>query len=111
LVKPWFNGRIPESPQVVDLTSDGFPLLGARIDVVDTKPVATLVYGRRLHLISLSAVPAAGPAKEPSLRKPIKGTNVSYWSKDGVAYVAASDLNPNELETFVRAFRAGLQAH
>jgi anti-sigma factor RsiW len=71
----------------------------------------TLVYGRRLHLISLSAVPAAGPAKEPSLRKPIKGTNVSYWSKDGVAYVAASDLNPNELETFVRAFRAGLQAH
>jgi anti-sigma factor RsiW len=57
MVKPWFNGRIPQAPRVVDLKQEGFPLLGARIDVIGAAPVPTLVYGRRRHVISLSAVP------------------------------------------------------
>jgi anti-sigma factor RsiW len=108
VVKPWFSGRIQESPQVVDLTTEGFPLIGARVDVVDARPVATLVYGRRLHLISVSAVPADGPAQQPSARQPIKGTNLVQWSKDGVCYWAASDLNTGELQTFARLFRAAV---
>src|SRR4029077_18049766 len=27
-VKPWFSGRIPEAPRVVDLSNDGFALIG-----------------------------------------------------------------------------------
>lgn len=107
-VKPWFNGRIPESPQVVDLSSEGFPLMGGRVDVVDTRPVATLVYGRRLHRISLMAVPTAAAAQEPSVRKAVKGTNLVHWTKDGTAYWAASDLNAGELQTFARLFLANL---
>src|SRR6266480_2547485 len=57
-VKPWFSGRIPEVPRVVDLASEGFPLAGGRLDVVSRNPVATLVYRHRLHLISLTAIPA-----------------------------------------------------
>src|SRR5262249_44327139 len=56
-VKPWFNGRIPEASRVVDLAGAGFPLVGGRIDVVGRTPVATLVYRRRQHLISLSEGP------------------------------------------------------
>ena len=52
-VKPWFNSRIPQSPQVVDLADKGFPLVGGRIDVIGTRPVPTLVYRHRQHLISL----------------------------------------------------------
>jgi anti-sigma factor RsiW len=109
IVKPWFNGRIPESPQVIDLASEGFPLIGGRVDVVDAKPAATLVYGRRLHRISLLASPSAGPEQEPSIHKAIKGTNLVHWTKDGIAYWAASDLNAGELGTFAHLFRAGLQ--
>src|SRR5262245_2511492 len=57
-VKPWFNGRISNSPRVVDLAKDDFPLIGGRVDVVGRTPVSTLVYRRAKHLISLTAVPA-----------------------------------------------------
>jgi anti-sigma factor RsiW len=107
-VKPWFNGRIPQSPQVVDLTKEGFPLVGGRVDVIDTTPVATLVYGRRLHLISLSAVPSARGYQEVSVRKSIRGYNLVNWSENGVDYWAASDLNAAELQTFARLFRSTL---
>ena len=56
-VKPWFNGRIPEAPRVIDLANAGFALVGGRIDVIGRAPVATLVYRHRQHLISLTAVP------------------------------------------------------
>src|SRR5260221_9630446 len=67
-VKPWFNGRIPQAPRVVDLAKEDFPLVGGRIDVVGELPVPTLVYGHRKHLISLTAIPEprrAIPAPAP----------------------------------------------
>ena len=107
-VKPWFNGRLPQSPQVVDLTKEGFPLVGGRVDVIETSPVATLVYGRRLHLISLSAMPSARRPQGLSVRRSIRGYNLVNWSEDGVDYWAASDLSAGELETFARLFRSAL---
>ena len=110
-VKPWFNSRIPQSPQVIDLSKDGFPLIGGRVDVIDTMPVATLVYGRRAHIISLSAIAAASRPRTVSLRKAIKGYNLVHWSDDGVEYWAASDLNAGELQTFARLFQAAVSGH
>ena len=107
-VKPWFNGRIAQSPQVIDLSKDGFPLIGGRVDVIDTNPTPTLVYGRRLHLISVSAVPTGSRAGAPTADKAIKGYNVVRWSDDGVTYLAASDLNVAELLTFARLFQSNL---
>ena len=79
-VKPWFTGKIPQSPKVVDLTAEGFPLVGARIDVLGKTPVPTLVYGRRRHLISLTAVSSssAHPARHPS--RPVNGFNIVSWN-------------------------------
>src|SRR6202050_2320839 len=57
-VKPWFNGRIPESPRVVDLAKEDFPLVGGRLDVISQTPVPTLVYRHDKHLISLTEMPA-----------------------------------------------------
>jgi anti-sigma factor RsiW len=61
-VKPWFNGRIPQAPRVVDLAKEEFPLVGGRIDVIAENPVPSLVYAHRKHLISLTAVPDSGHA-------------------------------------------------
>jgi anti-sigma factor RsiW len=104
-VKPWFNGRIPQAPRVVDLTQDGFPLVGGRIDVVARTGVPTLVYRHRQHLISLIAIPNAGRAMAPTQRS-VQGYNVVGWGADGIAYWAVSDLGSADLDKFVQLFRA-----
>jgi anti-sigma factor RsiW len=101
-VKPWFNGRIAQAPRVVDLAREGFSLVGGRIDVVAGAPVATLVYRKRQHLISLAAVPADGRA---GARRTINGYNLVGWNESGMTYWAVSDLGAGEVDAFVNAFR------
>jgi anti-sigma factor RsiW len=103
-VKPWFNGKVPEAPQVVDLVSEGFPLIGGRIDVIGRTPVPTLVYRRRQHLISLLAVPDGKDVGE--VRRAIAGYNIVSWTEKGVRYWAVSDVAAADLDLFARAFRA-----
>jgi anti-sigma factor RsiW len=104
-VKPWFNGKLPQSPRVVDLAAQGFPLVGGRIDVIGLTPVATLVYRARLHVISLTALPQSRRASLPD--HPIDGYNLIEWTDGQLAYWAVSDLAAPELENFAKAFRAG----
>jgi anti-sigma factor RsiW len=104
-VKPWFNGKLPQSPRVVDLAAQGFPLVGGRIDVIGLTPVATLVYRARLHVISLTALPQRRRAGLPD--HPIDGYNLVEWTDGQLAYWAVSDLAAPELENFAKAFRAG----
>jgi len=103
-VKPWFNGRLPQSPRVIDLAAQGFPLVGGRIDVIGLTPAPTLVYRARQHVISLTALPA--PRRVGAIR-PVDGYNVVEWTDGALAYWAVSDVAAAELENFARAFRAG----
>jgi anti-sigma factor RsiW len=104
-VKPWFNGRIPQAPRVVDLAKSDFPLVGGRLDVVGRMPVPTLVYRHAKHLISLTAVPAAGSANAPLVLRHVEGYNVLRWIDDGVAYWAISDMAAADLDRFAQLFR------
>src|ERR1700751_246352 len=75
-VKPWFNGRIPEAPRVVDLAKQDFPLVGGRIDVVGEVPVPTLVYRHAKHIISVTAVPASGRGNSAPMLSAVNGYNM-----------------------------------
>ena len=108
-VKPWFNGRIPQSPRVVDLGKD-FPLVGGRIDVVGGTPVPTLVYGHGKHLISLTAVSAAGHANSAPTLSEEGGYNIVRWTEGEVTYWAVSDASAQELDKFAESFRATHQS-
>jgi anti-sigma factor RsiW len=105
-VKPWFNGRIPQAPRVVDLTQEGFPLVGGRLDVIGRTPVPTLVYRHRQHLISLTA-PAGSRRTPPPARRARDGYNLVRWNDGDVTYWAGSGLGATDLDRFARApFRA-----
>ena len=104
-VKPWFNGRIPNSPRVVDLAKDDFPLVGGRIDVVGQTPVSTLVYRHAKHIISLTAIPSDGHLPLEKTPRAVSGYNVVQWNENGVSYWAISDVASKDLEEFTRLFR------
>ena len=104
-VKPWFNGRIPEAPRVIDLADAGFTLVGGRIDVIGRVPVPTLVYRIRQHVISLTALPATAAAPMTVGLRNIAGYNTLTWTDGGVTYWAVSDVAAADLERFAKAFR------
>ncbi len=105
-VKPWFNGKVDFSPPVKDFATHGFPLIGGRIDYVNHKTVAVLVYGRKKHIINLFLWPSPDTAnKEPGV-VPIQGYNVIQWVDSGMVYHAVSDLNGTELRDFVSLLHA-----
>ena len=105
-VKPWFNGKLAFAPTVVDLSAKGFPLVGARIDVVRVAPVASLVYSRGKHLISLTEMSNTQDAPEPVTSHSEQGYRALSWSDGGVTYWAVSDAASDELENFAALFRA-----
>jgi anti-sigma factor RsiW len=101
-VKPWLAGKIGAGTTVVDLTKDGFALVGGRVDVVDATPVATLVYQIREHFIDVTQWPGPTGGASKDMRS---GFTVLRWSDNAHAYAAVSDLPPAELEGFAAAFQ------
>jgi anti-sigma factor RsiW len=108
-VKPWFNGRLDVAPPVIDLTALGFTLLGGRLDYVDAKPVAAIVYRRRVHVINLFCTPAPGSTKRGAAMESMHGFNVRSWTENGLNLWAVSDINADELTEFGEKFEAALR--
>ena len=101
-VKPWFNGKLDFSPPVKDFSQQGFNLNGGRLDYIDNRPVAALVYQRRQHSINLFVWPSNDAQGVQEKASEHQGYNLIRWSNGGMAYWVVSDLNLAELQQFVQ---------
>jgi len=99
-VKPWLSSRLDYSPPVRDFSSDGFPLIGARLETLDGQRVATLVYRYRLHTIDVYVRPDSAHA--PAGPRTIRGFNVAHGTGAGMDWLAVSDVSPDVLSAFVQ---------
>lgn len=104
-VKPWFDGRLDFAPPVRDLKAAGFPLIGGRLDYIDGRPVAALVYQRDKHIINLFAWPEAASAASATAAAEKNGYNVIHWVADGMTLWAVSDVERSQLGAFASAWR------
>lgn len=118
VVKPWFAGRLDFSPPVVDLSAHGAPLVGARIEAVDGRTMAVLVYRVGPHWVDVFVAPdgaaraaAAGAAGSATAWSTARGWHVARWSQGAMQAFAVSDLNATELRDFVDRLRRAVAAH
>jgi anti-sigma factor RsiW len=107
-VKPWFNGKLDLAPPVLDLTAQGFTLIGGRLDYIDEKTAASIVYRRRKHVINLFVTQASDAEYQPAKLNTVQGYNVLHWRAHGLEFFAISDINDEELREFGKKFAAGL---
>jgi anti-sigma factor RsiW len=109
-VKPWFNGRLDVAPPVIDLTAQGFTLIGGRLDYVDARPVGAIIYRRRLHVINLFVAQTASTETRAARTETFQGFNIRRWSGGGLNYWAVSDLAADELAEFSEKFEAAMKS-
>jgi anti-sigma factor RsiW len=105
-VKPWFLGKIDFAPPVVDLAAAGFPLVGGRLDYVNGRPAAALVYQRQQHTINVFIWRASDDAGVREQATTLRGFHVRRWTTGGLSFSAVSDLNDAELAAFVGALQS-----
>jgi anti-sigma factor RsiW len=106
-VKPWLSSKLDFSPPVTDLAAAGYPLIGGRLDYLDHRTVAALVYRHRQHVINVFVWPdeKSGTAESrPIVSK--QGYNLLNWTGSGMNYWAISDLNAEEIKTFAQTLAA-----
>ena len=104
-VKPWFNGKIDFAPPVVDLAPQGYPLVGGRLDRIDGKRVAALVFHRRAHVINLFIWPGDAPP-DPLIQQK-NGYNLVRWGQGGLVFWAVSDLRSGGADRLPAGLRGG----
>src|SRR5262249_48094185 len=104
-VKPWFGGKLDYSPPVKDLTEQGFRLVGGRLDYLDSRPVAALVYQRSQHYINLFVWPSNKTGIKEGDQITRQGYNVIHWTQAGMSYWLVSELNLTELTECARLLK------
>jgi anti-sigma factor RsiW len=104
-VKPWFEGKLDFSPPVIDVTDQGFALLGGRLDYLVNRPVAVLIYRRRQHVINLFIWPAEIPVSIEKRALGRQGYQLVPWHTSEMTYWAVSNLNLRELQEFAQAMQ------
>jgi anti-sigma factor RsiW len=107
-VKPWLANRTTVSGTIVDLASEGFPLVGGRVTIVDRVPTPTLIYRHNEHVVAVTELPADAKLTHGTGGiETIDGYHVTRWSDPNLNYVAVSDMDEKALGEFVEAFRRG----
>jgi anti-sigma factor RsiW len=110
-VKPWLDTKLDFAPPVVDLSTEGFPLIGGRLDYLDNRSVAALIYQRRKHFINLFVWPTESEATGKTKTITRQGYQLVHWADSDFNYWAVSDVSENDLQAFKQSFEKQLPHH
>jgi len=103
-VKPWFAGHADVSPPVVDLTREGYPLIGGRIDYVAGRRAAVVVYRHGPHLANVFVWADDGTALPRQAMR--NGYRTACWHSGNLAFCAVTDMAEKELDTLTQLLKS-----
>jgi anti-sigma factor RsiW len=101
-VKPFLSSKLGFSPPVDELQIAGSMFLGGRVDYLDGRPVAALVYRQGEHVVNSFIWPGEVSDSKPRLSSD-RGYLTAHWSRNGMNHWVISDVNPVEFQTVVDA--------
>jgi anti-sigma factor RsiW len=107
IVERWFIGKLDFSPQVMDLAGTSYKLVGGRLDTLEDRRVAAIVYKHQDCPINLFVWPVAKNAIDFDTQ--LLGFNLCGWSKSGLNYLIVSDLSQSDMENFEDQFRERME--
>ena len=110
-VKPWLDVKLDFAAPVVDLSGYGFPLIGGRLDYLDNRSVAALVFQRRKHFINLFIWPITPADSKAQTTMAREGYHLVHWTDGDFTYWAVSDVNTDDLKTFRQQFEQQTARH
>src|SRR5438445_3556282 len=110
-VKPWLDAKLDFAPAVADLGNEGFPLIGGRLDYLNNRTVAALVYQRRKHFINLFVWPGESNATGTPKTITRQGYQLLHWTDSDFNYWAVSDVNDKDLQAFKQLFEERIARH
>jgi mycothiol system anti-sigma-R factor len=107
VVKSYLAAKLNFSPPVVDLAAAGYQMRGGRIDIVQNRRVAALVYRRNKDLITLFMWPATRHQFTGS-DQVMSGLRICTWNDANLNFIAVSTLGDAELDRFTDSFRGAI---
>ena len=98
-IKPWFKGKLDYTPYVYDLTSDGYSLVGARLDYLNNRAVAAIVYQHQGHIINFFLWPTKQSTASIAMST-IRGYRLANWTDEKMDCWAISDADQSAIQKF-----------
>jgi anti-sigma factor RsiW len=102
-VKPWFAGHADVSPVVADFESQGYRLIGGRVDYLEHQRTAVVVYQHGAHIINVFSWAGRERALPANVTR--SGYHLAFWQAGDLEYCAVSDTGWDELLGLVRLLR------
>jgi anti-sigma factor RsiW len=109
VVKRWFHGRLDYNLPTIDLDAQRYPLSGGRLDYLNDRTVAALVYTRQKHVVNLFIWPSGDAVTQPLRQESRQGFSLCRWTWNSLTFCAVSDLSPAEMTQFVAAVQEHTQ--
>jgi anti-sigma factor RsiW len=106
-VKPWFQGKIPFTFNLPELTGSEFTLLGGRVEYLEQAAGAHLIYQVRKHEISVFIFPERDSETRslPSGAANAASFNSETWAQNDLRYFVIGDASPADIQALSRLLR------
>jgi anti-sigma factor RsiW len=103
-VKPFLSSKLGFSPPVAELPLAGSVFVGGRVDYLDGRPVAALVYRQGDHVVNSFVWPDSASDSKPEFATE-RGYRIAHWLQGGMRHCVISDVNREEFQRLVEAVR------